>query len=322
MWSNVLQHVPPEGVRIRELHARARTTRDSLAGLQRWGYVTVDPVPIGGRGERPKEDLMVRATAAGKRAQEVWEPLAAEVEDRWRTRFGTDAIRSLRESLEAVGGRLDTELPDYLPVVYPTQNGRAEIPEVRAPASTVGGVDATTHPLDLSALLSQVLLTFTVDFERESKISLPISANTLRVLDETGVRVRDLPRLTGVSKEANSMSVGFLERHGCVVVEPDPSANRGRVVRLTTKGRKAQDKYRRVLDMTEQHWATRFGGEVVADLRGSLERLVGAGPGARRSVLMKGMEPYPEGWRALVRQPETLPHYPMVLHRGGYPDGS
>jgi hypothetical protein len=94
------------------------------------------------------------------------------------------------------------------------------------------------------------------------------------------------------------------------------------VVRLTTKGRKAQDKYRRVLDMTEQHWATRFGGEVVADLRGSLERLVGAGPGARRSVLMKGMEPYPEGWRALVRQPETLPHYPMVLHRGGYPDGS
>jgi DNA-binding MarR family transcriptional regulator len=165
-------------------------------------------------------------------------------------------------------------------------------------------------------------LTFTVDFERESKISLPISANTLRVLDETGVRVRDLPRLTGVSKEANSMSVGFLERHGCVVVEPDPSANRGRVVRLTTKGRKAQDKYRRVLDMTEQHWATRFGGEVVADLRGSLERLVGAGPGARRSVLMKGMEPYPEGWRALVRQPETLPHYPMVLHRGGYPDGS
>ena len=23
-----------------------------------------------------------------------------------------------------------------------------------------------------------------------------------------------------------------------------------------------------------------------------------------------------------VRQPETLPHYPMVLHRGGFPDGS
>jgi hypothetical protein len=27
-------------------------------------------------------------------------------------------------------------------------------------------------------------------------------------------------------------------------------------------------------------------------------------------------------WRASVPNPETLPHYPMVLHRGGYPDGS
>jgi len=27
-------------------------------------------------------------------------------------------------------------------------------------------------------------------------------------------------------------------------------------------------------------------------------------------------------WRAKFRRPEVLPHYPMVLHRGGYPDGS
>ena len=37
---------------------------------------------------------------------------------------------------------------------------------------------------------------------------------------------------------------------------------------------------------------------------------------------MRGLEPYPDGWRAKVRRPEALPHYPMVLHRGGYPDGS
>jgi hypothetical protein len=34
------------------------------------------------------------------------------------------------------------------------------------------------------------------------------------------------------------------------------------------------------------------------------------------------MQPYPDGWRASVRAPATLPQYPMVLHRGGYPDGS
>ena len=35
-----------------------------------------------------------------------------------------------------------------------------------------------------------------------------------------------------------------------------------------------------------------------------------------------GLQPYPDGWRAKVRAPETLPHHPMVLHRGGFPDGS
>ena len=37
---------------------------------------------------------------------------------------------------------------------------------------------------------------------------------------------------------------------------------------------------------------------------------------------MRGLEPYPDNWRADVRPPQALPHYPMVLHRGGFPDGS
>lgn len=38
--------------------------------------------------------------------------------------------------------------------------------------------------------------------------------------------------------------------------------------------------------------------------------------------LFGGLEPYPDNWRAAVRPPLILPHYPMVLHCGGYPDGS
>ena len=34
------------------------------------------------------------------------------------------------------------------------------------------------------------------------------------------------------------------------------------------------------------------------------------------------LEPYLDGWRAAVPKPEVLPHFPMVLHRGGFPDGS
>ena len=37
MWSNVMQFVGPEGITVHDLHVRARTTRDSLGGLQRWG---------------------------------------------------------------------------------------------------------------------------------------------------------------------------------------------------------------------------------------------------------------------------------------------
>ena len=49
--------------------------------------------------------------------------------------------------------------------------------------------------------------------------------------------------------------------------------------------------------------------------------------------LSEGLHPYPDGWRARKRYVEQtnaviddptgrLPHYPMVLHRGGWPDGA
>jgi DNA-binding MarR family transcriptional regulator len=272
MWANVMQYVPTAGIAVGDLHARARTARDSLAGLQRRGYVVV--APDRGRGAAVPTDSIVSPTPAGRIAQKTWEPLAAVVEQRWEERFGAEPVDRLRGSLRPS-----------------TNNGKAEL-FVAEPAPAAHG---TTPRDDLSALLAKVLLAFTLDFELESRISLPISANTLRVLDESGVRLRDLPRLTGVSKEANSMAVGFLARRECVVVEADPGAGRGKVVRLTPKGQRARAEYHRILDTTEQHWRTRFGA---------------------------GLTPYPDGWRASVRKPESLPHYPMVLHRGGYPDGS
>jgi hypothetical protein len=56
-------------------------------------------------------------------------------------------------------------------------------------------------------------------------------------------------------------------------------------------------------------------------LEESLSRLAGTGM-AGNSPLFQGLEPDPNGWRASVRKPDTLPHFPMVLHRGGFPDGS
>ena len=98
--------------------------------------------------------------------------------------------------------------------------------------------------------------------------------------------------------------------------------SRGKVLRPTDKGLRAQQKYRRLLGATEATWGLTHGADAVGDLRAALQRVVGDGNLAE-SGLALGLEPYPDNWRATVRQrADTLPHHPMVLHRGGYPDGS
>jgi hypothetical protein len=67
-------------------------------------------------------------------------------------------------------------------------------------------------------------------------------------------------------------------------------------------------------------------------LRRSLLSVIGPGDGGWPRLSL-GLRPYPGGWRArspYLRQTTAvlddpgaaLPHYPMVLHRGGWPDGS
>ncbi|HEY4334170.1 MAG TPA: MarR family winged helix-turn-helix transcriptional regulator, partial [Ilumatobacteraceae bacterium] len=245
---------------------------------------------------------------------EIWRPLAGFVEQRWIDRFGTGAVLGLRTALTSIVDQLELELPRYLPIISPTQNGMLPAAARRSAPWTSAGTD------DLSTLLSRALHAFTLDFETQSRISLPISANTLRVVTAEGVRVRDLPALTGVSKEAHSMATGFLARHDCVAVEPAPSG-RGQMIRLTPKGQRAQDKYRRVLRATNEAWRSRFGDERIAGLSDALTAVVGSGV-AGGSPLLAAITPHADGWRATRRPPTMLPHHPMVLHRGGFPDGS
>lgn len=317
MWSNCMQFVEEEGLSVRELEGRART-KTNLAGMERWGYITVGPDPGDRKAKPPRSAWLVRATAAGRKAREIWQPLFGVIEKRWRERFGIGEIEELRKELSAVAGRLDPALPECMPILGfgLFSRERASRATESAPRES-GGVSA----LPLPALLSRVLLAFAIEFESESDLSLAVCANVVRVLDEKGVRVRDLPQVSGVSKEAIAVSLSFLTKRGYAVVEADKSAGRAKVARLTRKGRTAQEAYLQLLGEIEQGWHARFGNDAIRALRKSLERLVGE-PTAELSPLFRGLEPYPDGWRAEVRRPETLPHFPMVLHRGGFPDGS
>jgi DNA-binding MarR family transcriptional regulator len=323
MWSNFMQFLAEEGAPLRELEGLARMT--NLAGLERWGYIVVEPDPADHRPKPPRRDLVVQPTRAGRRAQEVWRPLAGVIEQRWQERFGTDEISRLRAALQALASQFGAGLPRYLPVAgLPKQNEERWV--------SAGPGAGAASPLDLPALMSQVLLAFTVDFERESDLSLALSANALRVLTEPGVRVRDLPRLAGVSREAISLSLGFLGRCRFVVVEADPPASQAKLARLTPPGRRAQESYRRLLGVIEERWEARFGGELIRGLRESLHGLFEQAEG-EQPRLSQGLRPYPGGWRAhqpyltqtmdVLHDPGgALPHYPMVSHRGGFPDGS
>ena len=314
MWENCLRHVTDQPITVGELETRARTGTN-LDGMRRWGYITIDGTARKVHKGRPGPDAVLRATAAGLRARQVWLPLPGLIEQRWQERFGAGQVGRLRESLITVVSQLGPGLPDCLPILGAALLSRGPDPTLPPP----GDVDLAELPL--SALLSRVLLSFALEYEREAGLSLAISANTLRVLGAEGIRRRDLPPLTGTSKEAVSWALGILIREHLAVEEPDPAAGRGKVVWLVPQGLQAQRAYHEVVETIERHWRERFSTSAIDGLRASLETLAIA-PDGEPAPLLAGLEPYPDNWRAALRRPATLPHYPMVLHRGGYPDGS
>jgi hypothetical protein len=312
MWCNCMRFLRPEGMTVRELEQLART-RTNLPGLQRWGYLVVEPGRSTSGSRTLAADLVVRPTPAGRRAQFVWGPLQRRIEDRWRERFGEDTVERLRRSLWAVVGKLETPLPNCMPILH--QGWATTVPCTKGPAPRTGS------DLRISALLARSLLAFAVPFERRADVSLAISANVVRVLSPEFMRVREVPRTAGVATEAIRVALGYLDKRGHVEFKTDVTSGRGHLVRLTDKGLKAQTTYRRLVSGIELRWRERFGAEAVDELRETLELL--AIPTANgRAPLFAGIEPYPDGWRAAGRQRQYLPHFPVVLHRGGFPDGA
>jgi DNA-binding MarR family transcriptional regulator len=193
-------------------------------------------------------------------------------------------------------------------------------PAPAAPGSAAAGSAAAAFAvgLPLWALLSRALLAFARQYEAEPGPSLAIGADVLRVLTADGVPTRDIPARGGISKESVAMAAGVLRQWGMVTEGPDPAGSRFKVTRLTARGVAARDEYPALAAGVERDWRARLGDARVTALRAALESLAAGDPPRLRA----GLEPYPDGWRARRPRPATLPHYPMTLHRGGYPDGS
>lgn len=104
-------------------------------------------------------------------------------------------------------------------------------------------------------------------------ITLAHGTNVLRFLDDTGIRIGALAALSGLTKQAVSQQVRYLEAHGYVTVEPDPSDQRSKLVRNSGRGWECRAVARPLFVEIERTWARRLGPGELATLRASLERV-------------------------------------------------
>ncbi len=311
MWVKLMQFVPPEGITAGALY---RLTDFSLAEfrmyirrMSRWGYVSLGPR----REEKPTRESraarLVSPTPGGLKALEAWRPLTSVIESRWNARFGKATIEALRKSMQALLRSFDDRLPDSLPILG--YDALSEQPK-------------RAHPFEISfpALLSKTLLAFALEYESSMKFSLAIASNALRLVGPNGVRMRDLPRLSGIAKPGIDLAIHRLFDWDLAVPGTESAASETKLLTLTAEGRRLQEKHGHMVQQIEKRWRIGYG-IAVEKIRSLLEELIGD-PDPGRSGLLQGLKPYPDGWRAAVPKREVLPHYPMFLHRGGFPDGS
>ena len=317
MWANCLRFLPDAGITVGELRDRARTGTN-LDGMRRWRYVTYTPDP--GPGKRPGPAAIITPTPSGIAARDIWQQVTADVEAHWRRRLGGGPFDALRSALTGLVGQLDPALPDCLPILGPGLVSGRDLRPAADPRSpgTLAPPPFRAAGLPLWALLSRPLLAFALQYEREPGPSLAISADILRVLTEAGVPVKEIPARGGVSKESVAIALGTLSKSGLVTEGPDPGGSRFRYARLTRSGALARDEYPVLAADIEADWRVRFGDDTITVLRQALEPLAAGDP----APLLAGLAPHPGNWRAHAKPLQVLPHYPMTLHRGGYPDGS
>jgi hypothetical protein len=356
VWLNLLRFVPDDGRPVGDLVAESLLEPSQiklmLGCLERWGFVTLQPgtsskdagTLIGrtqsgrllrdgfGSGRGITSTSIVRATLArGVAAKTIWPPLPALIEERWRARFGTDEIEDLRRGLQACVDRSTVELP----------RGFIDVRERARPFPQRQGLPP--RDLSLPVLLSQILLAFALDFERESPAPLALCANAIRVMGDAGIPEGDIPRLTGSSPETSG--IGW-QLKPYIIVGRDPAKARGKLVRLSPLGLDARRRYDRLTAAIETRWREALGAATVSNLRGALEGILGAEHGDH-PLMSEGLVP-PRGTirsgdvapalgrrdvgvaarkraRDLVVQSEqfardpasTLPHYPLWdMNRG------
>ena len=95
-------------------------------------------------------------------------------------------------------------------------------------------------------------------------------------LAANGASGNELAEHLGVTKQAASEMIDYLEGRGYVARRPDPSDRRGKIVELTARGWACVAAAEAAFANVERRWAQVLGTDRVASLRGDLRCLVEA----------------------------------------------
>lgn len=153
------------------------------------------------------------------------------------------------------GGQTDSKVPTHAADWAP-------LPRQDIEGASVAG-------LPVSALLSQAFVAFAADFEELWIGGFHLAATVLRLLQDDGVPVNDIPMLSRLKGDGKSV----LERHGYIEITRHPDHPKVKLAWPTPRGRNTRDVYEPTVGRVEGRWEAKYGGDVVAQLRSALASL-------------------------------------------------
>jgi hypothetical protein len=267
VWSNLLRPVG-DGIDIGELPAAARLSkravRAAVSAACRRGWLV-------------REGKTVRPSAAGENVGERWPSIDADVD--------TSITSHLAQPLREVVRQLYLDWPHY-PTgygpadhsvtggVYTTGGGRTDS---KVPTHGQDWAPVLRHDVDgssvaglpLSALLSEAFVAFAAEFEELGIGALHLAATVLRLLPDDGVPVNEISMLSRLKGDGKSV----LERHRYIEIVRDANNVKVRLAVPTSRGRNTRDDYESAVAWVEDQWRSKYGSEVVTQLRSALETI-------------------------------------------------
>ena len=127
----------------------------------------------------------------------------------------------------------------------------------------------------LDAATEAVLAEFRRDLEATGYADIrPTHGCVFRFVRDDGMRLTELARLAGMTKQSVGELVDDLVDLGYVERIPDPADRRAKLICLTERGVEAQRTGFGLIRDLEERWAERFGPERLTQLRETLEEIV------------------------------------------------